>query len=166
MRVDGAGRLKAAAVPQPPPLLSITLPGDPVAVRAALERAMAALEPLALTPECRNVAELVLAEVLNNVVEHAYSAAPGPIELEIRLADGRVGPALACSVCDRGRPMPDGTPPLGRQALVDVPLDDLPEGGFGWFLIRSLTRDLDYVRSAGGNRLAFLIPLERHDEAN
>lgn len=141
----------------PPPIVCFTFEGDEMAVRAALARVMAELAPLGLPPDSCGTVELVLAEALNNVVEHAYAEAPGPIEVELRQIDG----ALGCAICDHGKPMPDGTPPLGRQTLLDVPLEDLPEGGFGWFLIRSLTRDLDYVRRRGHNRLTFLIPLDR-----
>jgi serine/threonine-protein kinase RsbW len=53
--------------------------------------------------------------------------------------------------------MPNGKLPEG--GLPDVGPPDFPEGGFGWHLIRSLTADLTYARSAGQNRLSFLIPL-------
>ncbi len=143
-----------------PLLIRQTLASSPVCVRAALARTMASLRGLRLTPDCAATVELVLAETLNNVVEHAYgSGPPGPIEMSIWLDRGPA-PALFCLICDHGAPMPDGTPPSGRRALLDVPLDDMPEGGFGWFLIRSLTRDLDYVRLAGCNRLSFLVPIE------
>lgn len=157
--------MRASAAPAPlpglcdtgPPLLRLTFVASPAGVREALACVMRAIAPLGLAPECAASTELVLAEVLNNVVEHAYSDGPGPIMLELRQADG----VLACTVSDRGLPMPDGTPPSGRLALHDVPLDDLPEGGFGWYLIRSLTRDLDYVREPMANRLMFLLPLDR-----
>lgn len=155
MRGEGAGARAAGVQAMPPPLILLSLQGEEHAVREALGRLMAALVPLGLTHDCRETVELVLAEVLNNIVEHAYAEAPGPIEVELRAAADGVG----CVICDHGRPMPDGTPPLGRQTLLDVPLEDLPEGGFGWFLIRSLTRDLDYVRQRGSNRLSFLIPI-------
>ena len=55
--------------------------------------------------------------------------------------------------------MPGGRPPAGRLPDgADCALVDLPEGGFGWHLIRTLTRDLAYVRSGGCNRLSFLLP--------
>lgn len=140
-----------------PLILRLTLPGEVGAIRGALAQVMARLDPLELTADCRSSAELVLAEVLNNVIEHAYAEESGAIGLELRLgADG-----LACSVHDTGLPMPGGTPPSSRQAVLDVPLERLPEGGFGWFLIRSLTRDLDYARGSDGNRLRFRLPLDR-----
>jgi len=61
---------------------------------------------------------------------------------------------LDCRVLDDGRPMPEGRLPCGRE---DWPTarDQLPEGGFGWFLIRTLAMDLCYNRIEGRNRLAF-----------
>jgi serine/threonine-protein kinase RsbW len=49
--------------------------------------------------------------------------------------------------------MPDGQLPLGQPTAVDVDLMDLPEGGFGWFLIQDLARDVTYVRVGSENRL-------------
>ena len=42
--------------------------------------------------------------------------------------------------------MPNGQPPFGFAPDVTVALDDLPEGGFGWFLIKDLARDVSYER--------------------
>ena len=36
----------------------------------------------------------------------------------------------------------------------------LPEGGFGWALIRDMTRDLTYRRQGRMNRLSFVIDLD------
>jgi len=125
-------------------------------VRRALERVVGDLSPIILPPEASGSVELVLAEVLNNVVEHGYpDEANGVIELSIlQNPDG-----LHCTVFDDGMPMPDLTPPKGHEARVDVPLDALPEGGFGWFLIRELSRDLRYERVEGRNRLSFSLSL-------
>ena len=54
---------------------------------------------------------------------------------------------------DTGRPMPGGETPLGQAANLDVDLEDLPEGGFGWFLIRDLAKDVNYSRADGTNVL-------------
>ncbi|WP_280514091.1 hypothetical protein [Allosediminivita pacifica] len=35
----------------------------------------------------------------------------------------------------------------------------LPEGGFGWFLIHELARELAYRHDGGMNRLTFRLPL-------
>lgn len=57
--------------------------------------------------------------------------------------------------------MPGGVLPLGASpALVAAGnMGDLPEGGFGWFLIRDLTQNLSYVRDGATNRLDFVLPL-------
>lgn len=52
--------------------------------------------------------------------------------------------------------MPGLCLPPGLQQPVDL-LEDIPEGGYGWFLIRSLTKDLAYHRINGTNHLSFLI---------
>lgn len=92
--------------------------------------------------------------MLNNVAEHAYAGGPGQIEVTLALC--RAG--LSCTVVDAGLAMPGGALPLGVLVdTADLALADLPEGGFGWHLIRSLTSDLNYARDRGHNHLSFLI---------
>ncbi|SEN83055.1 serine/threonine-protein kinase RsbW [Gemmobacter aquatilis] len=136
------------------PDIRLDLRSDPFAVRDAL--GLLRTEPgfRALGPEAGGQVEIVLAEVLNNVVEHAYAGDGGWISVHLCRDAGAVG----IEVRDHGRPMPglclpDGTlPELGGE---------IPEGGFGWFLIRSLTRDLKYSRDGTSNRLSFNIPLDQ-----
>ena len=96
--------------------------------------------------------ELVLAELLNNIVEHAYGAGPiAGVEYWLMFAaDG-----LAGRLVDSGAPMPGLALPAGVQAPLDGPVADLPEGGFGWNLIRRLTTRLEYRREDGRNLLDF-----------
>jgi serine/threonine-protein kinase RsbW len=137
----------------PPGSPSLVFTADPDTVRTALARLLAAAPVQDLAEEDRGTVELVLAEVLNNVAEHAYAGGSGPVE--VGLCATPLG--LACRIVDRGLEMPGGKLPEG--GLPDVAPPDFPEGGFGWHLIRSLTADLTYARSAGQNRLSFLIPL-------
>lgn len=139
MSVDDAGAAR------------LVIAGEPVAVRAGLRRLMASPALADLPADLRQEAELVLAEVLNNIAEHAYADGPGLIEVQVAAQ----GDGLACYVRDRGAPMPGGVPPSGGLPAATGP--DLPEGGFGWHLIRTLTRDLSYARDRGGNRLTFRI---------
>jgi serine/threonine-protein kinase RsbW len=99
--------------------------------------------------------ELVLAEVLNNVAEHAYGdSGKGPIELTVTVHEG----CIQCRVKDFGAPMPGGAlPPARRHSVKALALQDLPEGSFGWALIRDLTTDLNYQRVDGTNLLCFRI---------
>ncbi|OIQ80375.1 serine/threonine-protein kinase BtrW [mine drainage metagenome] len=130
--------------------LCLTFESNPMAVRVALISVRAHLSPLLPSPDDRDTAELVLAEVLNNIVEHAYGNRSGSIELLIR----PTGTGLCCAVIDDGTPMPGHTPPSGR-LVGGVRPDDLPEGGFGWHLIRGLSKGLCYQRQGGRNRLSF-----------
>jgi serine/threonine-protein kinase RsbW len=134
--------------------LRLVFPGDTASVRGALKDAMAAIDGMELAQQVFDTAEIVLAEVLNNVVEHAYAEhGRGVIEIEI----ARVEDGLAVWVRDDGQPMPADELPEGRPHDLDVPADQLPEGGFGWHLIRSLTEELQYRRSANRNELRFRI---------
>src|SRR6056297_909837 len=115
---------------------------------------------LAQVPDLSNESdwELVIAEVLNNIVEHAYSDRPdGRIDMTLRFNAGH----LLLEFIDSGLPMPRGTPPEGHHVDLDVARNDLPEGGFGWFLIRSLSDSLTYRREGGKNHLTLTIPLSR-----
>ncbi|MEJ2037223.1 MAG: hypothetical protein P8X69_14780, partial [Maritimibacter sp.] len=53
--------------------LHLQFPGDEHSVRAALRIMVSELHKTSHNPELLSTAELVLAEVLNNVVEHAYA---------------------------------------------------------------------------------------------
>jgi serine/threonine-protein kinase RsbW len=129
-----------------------------LSVRAALARVRGHLARGDSCGETIGSVELVLAEVLNNICEHAYCGRSDG-RIEIRL--GGVGNGIAVEVDDHGRPMPAGRIPAGRQVSVNRTLDELPEGGFGWNLIRQLTTELDYTRSGAVNRVRFTVPFHR-----
>ncbi|WP_420328037.1 ATP-binding protein [Mameliella sp.] len=125
-------------------------------VRATLTGINALLQGQEMAPPPDSNWELVVAEVLNNIVEHAYEdRAGGDILLRLVFTPDR----LSVESTDFGLPMPSGTPPSGAPADLDVPVEDLPEGGFGWFLIRSLSENLDYRHDGDSNRLRLSIPL-------
>ena len=125
-----------------------------MAVREALARMMEQLIALELSDEDRGNVELVLAEAMNNIVEHAYVGKPhGTVELHIMPTDS----GLVCHLRDEGHPMPEGKAPMGNQAMLDCETEDLPEGGFGWSLIRDLAHELNYTRVSGKNLLSFRI---------
>ncbi|MBT8417805.1 MAG: ATP-binding protein [Silicimonas sp.] len=121
-------------------------------VRRAIHETMDALESTGLTAEDLGSVEIVLAEALNNIVEHAYpQGEPGDISLSLR----RRNTGLMVEVRDSGRPMPNGRAPIGNHPMAEFQDDPMPEGGYGWFLIRELVQDLIYDRSAGENFLIF-----------
>lgn len=103
---------------------------------------------------------IVLAEILNNVEEHAYSGAPGnPVTVDLEIA----GDCLHCVVEDRGSRFPSARlPGPDMPAANPATPETLPEGGFGWPIVRKLTREVTYRREGGTNRLAFRL-CERSD---
>lgn len=139
-----------AAKPHSDHELQLEFPSDNLSVRQALQQVLG----LSLSPDDKSVVEIVLAEILNNIVEHAYQEKPtGHIELVVRpMRDG-----LHVAVQDSGLPLPDGLPKKQMLPDLDCATADLPEGGFGWFLVRELTQDLHYERLDGRNILSFRI---------
>ena len=136
-----------------PDATRIVIPSDPMAVRQGLKSLFESLMLRRLDEADRGKAEIVLAEALNNIVEHAYADGAGEIELTISVNQR----GLSCRIVDHGAPMPQGTLPSGQLAAPET----LPEGGFGWHLIRSLSEDLRYARIAGQNQLTFRLPAEQ-----
>jgi len=132
----------------------ITIEATPTAVRAALADARAVWCNAGIAISICDTAEQVLAEVLNNVVEHAQADRPDGL---IELAISRSGDSMICDVRDDGAPMPGLCLPAGDMAEIDGDLQSLPEGGFGWYMIRTLTEDLNYERRDGCNHLHFRI---------
>jgi serine/threonine-protein kinase RsbW len=53
--------------------------------------------------------------------------------------------------------MPDLQIPFGGSVDPAAPLSEMPEGGFGWLIIRQLARDVSYTRQDGVNHLSFRI---------
>lgn len=141
--------------PAPSVGLARQFPATDLDVRTALRDIRTHLEESGISDDTCGSVEIVLAEVLNNIVEHAYENGNGTIDLSLIGADG----ALRCDVRDHGRAFAGGATPTGDMVTGQGALSDLPEGGFGWFLIRQLVRDIDYVREDGENRLRLLIDI-------
>lgn len=132
-------------------LFKIAFQSDPMAVRGVLADMIAGLKDLPLDSDDLGTVELVLAEALNNVVEHAYPEGEPSGMVDIACTHSDAG--LHFRVVDQGRPMPGGVVPPGKKANIDVDMYDLPEGGFGWFLIHDLVNDVQYFRENGRNVL-------------
>lgn len=126
--------------------------------RAALLAVCDGLRRAGLAEDDLCSAELILAEVLNNIVEHAYVNCSGLVDLSIDLRhDG-----LFCTVRDHGQTMPGRRVPNPPLPNINPP-HELPEGGFGWHIIRSLTSQLGYRQENGWNTLSFVVPLTGSD---
>lgn len=129
-------------------------------VRRAIHETMDVLEDMGLKAEELGSIEIVLAEALNNIVEHAYpKGEPGDIKLSLRQRNA----GLMVEVKDSGRPMPNGRAPIGNHPMAECDEDPMPEGGYGWYLIRELVQDLIYDRRDGENFLIFRLAVSAAD---
>ena len=136
-------------------LVAGRIPATADAVRAKLTRVGDAARRAGLGDGRRSDLEIVLGEVLNNIVEHAFEGRrPGWIDCLVQ--SGGAEDDVHAEIRDDGMPLPPmlllqdhGLPELGAAP------EDLPEGGFGWFIVHALTDDMMYEREAGENRLTF-----------
>lgn len=136
--------------------ITLTIPGHETAVRDGLRALLDTLLLRSLPEDGRGTAEIVLAEALNNIVEHAYAHHDGEIEVSLQLQQNQ----LLCHISDSGLPMPGGELPDGILPALGA-FEDLPEGGFGWHLIRSLSKDLQYRREGDRNLLSFRLDTQQ-----
>ncbi len=99
--------------------------------------------------------EIVLAEILNNIVEHAYSGTE-PNQISV-LVDAAAS-TLQVEIRDFGIAMPGGKLPDGHlPSAIPDDVANWPEGGFGWAMIRELADDLSYQRVGDENVVQFRI---------
>jgi len=137
--------------------MRLTIQSDPLSVRSALQTIMGQFGSDELQPNDAATLEIVLAEVMNNIVEHAYRKRP---DGKIRFCANKTETSIWCSFIDNGLPMPDNSTPAGLLRQLDGPTDELPEGGFGWFLIRDLAQNLTYSRIRNRNFLRLRLALD------
>jgi serine/threonine-protein kinase RsbW len=136
------------------PEFSLQFPSSAKDVRGALLKMRSYLRHIGITGDAAGQIEIVLAEILNNVVEHALQeAGGGMIQLNCEPREDM----LRFAVCDNGDAMPDGRVPGPRLPCLNTAIHDLPEGGFGWALVHMLARDLHYERIATNNILYFSV---------
>lgn len=119
--------------------------------RSGISQVVERLRDLDLPRERLEDVQIALAEAVNNVVEHAYPGhSTGNVDIRCKLSDQE----LRIRISDAGPPFPDGKLPEGAPRDISGPLETLPEGGFGWYLIRELTNEVHYERENGNNQLS------------
>ncbi len=130
------------------------LPASEHGVRAGLAEIRSFLEADSIDADFCGTAEIVLAEALNNIAEHAYAGTDvGKIRVTLTKSDH----ALAAEIVDKGIALPGLCPPVGQLPPLGGNCHSLPEGGFGWHLIRTLTDCVSYTRHEGENHLCLRI---------
>lgn len=94
--------------------------------------------------------DIAVTEAVNNIIEHAYAKAPGGmVKLDLRVMPGM----LTIDLADWGVALPGREIPNIRPANLTRSRSNLPEGGFGWRLIRQLCNEVRYCRERGKNQL-------------
>lgn len=130
--------------------LELSFPATAASASAGIVALSDRLAAQGLPVEKSDDVKIALAEAINNVVEHAYAGtAAANIRIDCHLCQSK----LVIRIRDTGRPMPDLRAPEGVPAPLSADPQDLPEGGFGWFLIRQLVSDIQYERQDGCNLL-------------
>lgn len=140
------------------PMFHKVLTADPDAVRTTLKALRARFHD-DVSSDTLGRLELVLAEVMNNVTEHAVDGQSSG-DPKIHLCVVRHDAGLACAITDDGASLPDDC--LLPRQLPQLDAADLPEGGFGWYLIQDLTQELRYYREGQRNFLGFNIPHQQN----
>ncbi|MEL7150590.1 MAG: ATP-binding protein [Pseudomonadota bacterium] len=141
-----------------PSMIEKTIPADYRWVRRRIHEIEDELVAGGVPSEDIGSISIVLAEVLNNVVEHAFATSDGE---DIRLILRVRSKSLLFEIRDKGKPMPKGRAPVGNHPMCEFnQFDALPEGGYGWFLIRELVQDLVYDRQDDENILFFRYRLD------
>lgn len=129
---------------------TLTATASELAVRDTLLAVRSRLSERGVCEDTCGSVELVMAEALNNIVEHAYATdQERDFLLKVSIKPDR----LCFHLRDGGAPLPGLCLPQGKLPDHTGPRDDLPEGGFGWFLIRDLTERVAYERRDGMNHL-------------
>lgn len=138
------------------PVFVTSFMATPLAVRATLTALLKRFHD-EVSDDVLGRLQLVLAEVLNNVAEHGASE-DGSYGPQIHLCVTRHPRGLACAITDDGVSLPANCLSPRSLPQLGTLTEELPEGGFGWFLIQDLTHALCYYREESHNFLAFCVP--------
>lgn len=138
-----------------PPFFEIACDATFGDVRVVLKQLDMRLAAHGVDDDSRGSVQIVLAEAMNNIVEHAYAdtGRSGAFALSITARSS----GLDVTLSDGGAPMPWGQ--LSKRLTARRPLapEFAEEGGFGWPIINSLAADIRYDRVDGRNVLEFLV---------
>ncbi len=131
-------------------IIAITLKAQKDTISETLQNLRATFLESGVEADVVGRLEVALAETLNNIAEHGgHPRDEDAIRLTARISDGEV----LLQIRDSGNPVPEQH--VSSPALPDNsgPLQSLPEGGFGWFLIHKLADNVKYAHDGTENHL-------------
>lgn len=132
----------------------LVFPGLDTYTRHALDAVKTKLSRAGVAKADRERTEIILAEAINNIIEHAYGAeAAGQIQVRMDVTHDNI----TLTLTDSGCPMPGKGLPKKQEADLNCARSDLPEGGFGWLLIHQLSDKVTYVRHGSDNITTILL---------
>jgi serine/threonine-protein kinase RsbW len=93
---------------------------------------------------------LAVTEAVTNIVVHGYAGRPGPVMVFIE----RMGDMVIVQIRDHAPPF---NPSVIPSPALDIPLEQRPLGGMGFYLIRSSVNQVTYEKlPEGGNSLKLM----------
>ncbi|WP_299814375.1 ATP-binding protein [uncultured Jannaschia sp.] len=143
---------RAAAEPAADELIRARFPATDLAVREQIARVRVCLCRTRASVALQENVAILLGEILNNIVEHSLA---GRHDARIALAVSRDADGICVETQDVGEPLPPQLLTSARLPETAVDVVNMPEGGFGWFIIHALADEMVYVRDEGTNRLSF-----------
>jgi serine/threonine-protein kinase RsbW len=125
---------------RPTPQIKFTISPDIASLTSAAARIRAFLEEAGVCNATIFAMETALEEIITNAIKYGTSAQPaGPISLTITAAQDRIELVIE----DRGDAF---DPTKVPSPAVDCNLEDMPVGGLGIHLIRSVMDGFEYQR--------------------
>jgi serine/threonine-protein kinase RsbW len=131
--------------------LSIASKMENIALVADCLRGLMQASPF--VDSCRYDLELAVVEALTNVVKHAYGGEP---EHFIDVGIFMYPDHWLVEIEDRGKTLEKATLDVDTPpSVIDIELTELPESGWGIYLINHCVDDVDYYSNDSGNKLSF-----------
>jgi anti-sigma regulatory factor (Ser/Thr protein kinase) len=117
------------------------------------------LDEEGVPPDAVRRIRLVIEELFVNVISHGYDdAVAHAITLDVRTEPGRA----TVVIDDDGRPFdPRNAPP----PVLQGPLEERPESGYGIYIVRHLTSDFGYTRENDRNRVRAVVEYQHPKES-
>ncbi len=131
--------------------LHLSLPAELANLPHMLALVDSASGQFGLTPEDAYDVRLAVDEMCTNLIRHGYQGMPpGAMSLRLRREPER----LVVRLSDRGRACPPDAVP---EPDLDLPWEQRPIGGLGWYLTREVMDSIDYETAPDGEHHLTLV---------